>query len=76
MKVQAMAVIAMIALSGCGSTSERLDTLEAQVFAAQEQARVATAVASRAEKIAVQADANSVDAIEAVSRMAEKCCRK
>lgn len=75
MKIQAMA-IAMIVLTGCGSTGKRLDNLEAQVFAAQEQARVATVVASRAEKLAVQADKDAVDAIEAVSRMAEKCCRK
>lgn len=75
MKIQAM-ILATIVMSGCSATSERLDNLEVQVFAAQEQARVATAVASRAERIAVQADANSVDAIEAVSRMAEKCCRK
>ena len=75
MKIQAM-ILATIVMSGCSATSERLDNLEMQVFAAREQARVATAVASRAEKIAVQADLNSVDAIEAVSRMAEKCCRK
>ena len=75
MKIQAM-MFAMVVMSGCSSTGERLDNLEVQVFAAQEQARVATAVASRAERIAVLADANSVDAIEAVSRMAEKCCRK
>lgn len=75
MKIQAM-MFATIILGGCGSTGERLDNLEAQVFAAQEQARVATVVASRAEQIAVAADENSVNAIEAVSRMAEKCCRK
>lgn len=75
MKIQAMILTTMI-MSGCGATGDRLDNLEAQVFAAQEQARVATAVASRAEKIAVQADKDALDAIEAVSRMAEKCCRK
>jgi outer membrane murein-binding lipoprotein Lpp len=75
MKIQAMILATMI-MSGCSSTADRLDNLEMQVFAAQEQARVATVVAARAEQIAVQADANSVDAIEAVSRMAEKCCRK
>ena len=75
MKIQAM-MFATIVLAGCGSTGDRLDNLESQVFAAQEQARVATVVAARAEKIAIAADENSVNAIEAVSRMAEKCCRK
>lgn len=75
MKIQAM-ILATIVMSGCSATSERLDNLEVQVSTAKEQARIATAVAARAEKIAVQASINSAGAIEAVSRMAEKCCRK
>lgn len=76
------AALAVALLSGCADT-KRLDALDARVGTVEKTANDAMAAASRAQSTAdsaatAAADAQKAanDAVEAVSRMAEKCCRK
>lgn len=82
-KVKYIAVIAaMIFASGCASNGKVHD-LEARVAAAETQLILASTANAKAQATADAAMAESSqalstanDAVEAVSRMAEKCCRK
>ena len=76
------AVLAVTLLSGCSCT-KRLDALEARVGTVEKTANDALAAANRAQSTAdsaaaaaAEAQKTANDAVEAVSRMAEKCCRK
>lgn len=81
--VKYVAVIAaMVFASGCASNG-KLHDLEARVAAAEAQLIVASTANAKAQATAEAAMAESSqalstanDAVEAVSRMAEKCCRK
>jgi len=79
----ASALLAVGILSGCACGNERLDALEARVGDVEATANDAMAAANRAQSSADSAAAAAAaaqktadDAVEAVSRMAEKCCRK
>jgi len=79
----ASAVLAVAVLSGCACGNDRMDALEARVGTVETTANDAMAAANRAQSSADQAAAAAAaaqktadDAVEAVSRMAEKCCRK
>ena len=76
------AALALTLLAGC-SCNDRLDPLEARVGTVEKTANDALAAANRAQSTADSAAAAAAeaqkaanDAVEAVSRMAEKCCRK
>ena len=76
------AISAVVLLAGCGS-NERLDTLEQNVATLQAKAILAETAnakaletANEAVEQAHEATKTANDAVEAVSRMAEKCCRK
>lgn len=76
------AITAMIFVAGCADNS-RIENLEGIVAAHEARLLVATTTAEKAEATANQAMAEAIDAkkvandaVEAVSRMAEKCCRK
>lgn len=75
-------IAAVILASGCTSNAKVHD-LEARVAAAEAQLIVASTANAKAQATADAAMAESSqalstanDAVEAVSRMAEKCCRK
>jgi hypothetical protein len=75
------ALVAALALVGCtteGPTVEITESKHAMAVAleAKVAANEAKAVAESAKALAVEANTTSKDAVEAVSRMAEKCCRK
>jgi hypothetical protein len=78
------AALAVTLLSGCAcNLEERIDALETRVGAVEQTANDAMAAANRAQATADGAAAAAAaaqktanDAVEAVSRMAEKCCRK
>lgn len=76
------AALAVVLLSGC-SCNDRLDALDARIGTVEKTANDALAAANRAQSTADSAAAAAADAqktandaVEAVSRMAEKCCRK
>jgi hypothetical protein len=76
------AAFAITLLSGC-ACNDRLDALEAKVGGVETTANNALAAANRAQSTAdaaaaaaADAQKSANDAVEAVSRMAEKCCRK
>jgi len=76
------AALAITLLSGC-ACNDRLDALETRVGTVEKTANDALAAANRAQSTADSAAAAAADAqksandaVEAVSRMAEKCCRK
>jgi outer membrane murein-binding lipoprotein Lpp len=76
------AALAVTLLSGCNSNT-RLDALDARVGTVENTANDALAAANRAQSTAdsaasaaAEAQKAANDAVEAVSRMAEKCCRK
>jgi outer membrane murein-binding lipoprotein Lpp len=76
------AALAVTLLSGCNSNA-RLDALDARVGTVEKTANDALAAANRAQSTAdsaasaaAEAQKAANDAVEAVSRMAEKCCRK
>lgn len=76
------AVLAVTLATGC-SCNKRLDDLEARVGTVEKTANDALAAANRAQSTAdaaaaaaADAQKSANDAVEAVSRMAEKCCRK
>ena len=76
------AALAITLLSGC-ACNDRLDALEPRVGPVEKTANDALAAANRAQSTADSAAAAAADAqksandaVEAVSRMAEKCCRK
>ena len=73
------AALAVTLLSGC-ACNDRLDALEARVGTVEKTANDALAAANRAQSTAdgaaADAQKSANDAVEAVSRMAEKCCRK
>ena len=75
------ALVAALALAGCTTEGPTVEITESkQAMAAALDARVvadeAMAIAVEAKALAVEANVTSNDAVEAVSRMAEKCCRK
>jgi hypothetical protein len=70
---------AAVLMTGC--TNIDAVTSDAQMAVAmaaeaKEMALVAKASADEAKASAAQANSTANDAVEAVSRMAEKCCRK
>ena len=76
------AALAITLLSGC-ACNDRLDALDARVGTVEKTANDAMAAANRAQSTAdgaaaaaAEAQKTANDAVEAVSRMAEKCCRK
>lgn len=76
------AALAVVLLSGCDNTKQ-IDALEARVGTVERSANDAMAAANRAQSsadaaaaAAADAQKSANDAVEAVSRMAEKCCRK
>ncbi len=76
------AALAIALLAGC-SCNDRLDALDARVGTVEQTANNALSAANRAQSTADSAAAAAADAqktandaVEAVSRMAEKCCRK
>ena len=76
------AALAVTLLAGC-NCNKRLDALEARVGTVEKTANDALAAANHAQSTADSAAAAAAeaqkaanDAVEAVSRMAEKCCRK
>ncbi|HQY69672.1 MAG TPA: alanine-zipper protein [Pseudomonadales bacterium] len=76
------AALAVTLLSGC-ACNDRLDALETRVGTVEKTANDALAAANRAQSTAdgaaaaaADAQKSANDAVEAVSRMAEKCCRK
>jgi Alanine-zipper, major outer membrane lipoprotein len=76
------AVMAVALLSGCQDT-KRLDGIESRIGAVETTANNAASAAARAQQTAdgaasaaAEAQKSANDAVEAVSRMAEKCCRK
>ncbi len=76
------AALAVTLLSGF-ACNDRIDALDARVGAVEKTANDALAAANRAQSTADSAAAAAADAqksandaVEAVSRMAEKCCRK
>jgi len=82
MKKIIIAAVLIAGLSGCASSS-RVDELESKVdaigvYTANNGLKVEMAVitAKHAEKVAVEANEKADDAVEAIGRMAEKCCRK
>jgi len=75
------ALVAALTLVGCTTEGPTVEITESkQAMAAALDARVvaeeAKALAVEAKALAVEANTTSNDAVEAVSRMAEKCCRK
>ena len=77
------AVLAVTLLSGCENNTKRVEALEARVGTVETSANNAMSAASRAQATAdaaaaaaADAQKSANDAVEAVSRMAEKCCRK
>ncbi|MBP8926278.1 MAG: hypothetical protein KBG75_10495 [Pseudomonadales bacterium] len=76
------AALAITLLSGC-ACNDRLDALDARVGTVEKTANDAMAAANRAQSTAdgaaaaaAEAQKTANDSVEAVSRMAEKCCRK
>ena len=76
------AALAITLLSGC-ACNDRLDALDARVGTVEKTANDALAAANRAQSTAdgaaaaaAEAQKTANDSVEAVSRMAEKCCRK
>jgi hypothetical protein len=73
-------LIAALMITGCssGPTVEITESKQAMAVAIEAKllAESAKAQAEKAEAIAIEANTTSKDAVEAVSRMAEKCCRK
>lgn len=76
------AALAIVLLSGC-SCNDRFDAIDARIGTVEQTANNALAAANRAQSTADNAAAAAADAqktandaVEAVSRMAEKCCRK
>ena len=76
------AALAVTLLAGCDCTKQ-IKALEARVGTVEKTANDALAAAIRAQSsadaaaaAAEEAKKSANDAVEAVSRMAEKCCRK
>jgi uncharacterized protein YcfL len=73
-------LIAALMITGCssGPTVEIMESKHAMAVAIEAKllAESAKAQAEKAEAIAIEANTTSKDAVEAVNRMAEKCCRK
>ena len=68
----------LLAACSSGPTVEITESKQAMAVAIEAKllAESAKAQAEKAEAIAIEANTTSKDAVEAVSRMAEKCCRK
>ena len=76
-------IFAAVLLTGCSNTEVTIDKAlgearqaNAMAIAAATTANEAKTIAEEAKALAVEANVTSNDAVEAVSRMAEKCCRK
>jgi hypothetical protein len=70
---------AAVLMTGCtniDSVTSDAQMAVAMAAEAKEMALVAKASADEAKASAAQANSTANDAVEAVSRMAEKCCRK
>ena len=70
---------AAILMTGCtniDAVTTDAKTAMAVALEAKVVANEAKAIAEDAKALAVEANVTSNDAVEAVSRMAEKCCRK
>jgi hypothetical protein len=78
MKYLVIAASMLLAACSSGPTVEITESKQAMAVAieAKVAANEAKAIAESAKALAVEANVTSNDAVEAVSRMAEKCCRK
>jgi hypothetical protein len=76
-----MVIAASMLLAACTSEGPTVHISESKhamavAIEAKVVANEAKAVAESAKALAVEANVTSNDAVEAVNRMAEKCCRK
>ena len=71
-----VAAVAVVSVVGCTNVSDRLDKMDAKIDGFGQYAVDASAKADKALAEAQAASTTANDAVEAVSRMAEKCCRK
>lgn len=69
-----MRYLVFLLLTGCANVD--LEEMNRNVDTALEASARAELLATEAVQVSNQALATSNDAVEAVSRMAEKCCRK
>ena len=69
-----MRYLVFLLLTGCANVD--LEEMNRNVDTALEASVRAETIANEALQVSNQALATSNDAVEAVSRMAEKCCRK
>lgn len=76
-------ILATLAISLAACSTGRFEQMELKLAAVDAKASLANSVAIAADSkatdamhLATSADAAAKDAVEAVSRMAEKCCRK
>ena len=76
-------ILAALAISVAACSNGRMNEMELKLAAVDAKASLASSVAIAADTkateamhLATSADAAAKDAVEAVSRMAERCCRK